>query len=125
MAGVIHRMGISEQTFYRWKKVYGGLGMGELLRVKSREDENLRSSSWLPTCAWTSFRLRYDPGDHIAVRHPAGCASKKSLTSGHRREIVAHVQASHGVSERRSCSALGVERSSVRYVRTVPTRRRL
>jgi len=29
--------------------------------------------------------------------------------------VVAHVQASHGVSERRSCLALGVDRSSVRY----------
>ena len=27
---VIRRMGISEQTFYRWKKVYGGLSVGEL-----------------------------------------------------------------------------------------------
>ena len=30
--------------------------------------------------------------------------------------MVAHVQASHCVSERRSCLALGVDRSSVRYV---------
>ncbi len=27
-------MGISEQTFYRWKKLYGGLGTGELRRLK-------------------------------------------------------------------------------------------
>lgn len=33
-------MGVSEQTFYRWKKVYGGLGVGELRRVKQIEDEN-------------------------------------------------------------------------------------
>ena len=32
--------GGSEQTFYRWKKVYGGLGVGELRRVKQLEDEN-------------------------------------------------------------------------------------
>jgi putative transposase len=37
---VIRRMGISEQTFYRWKKVYGGLGTGELRRLKQLEDEN-------------------------------------------------------------------------------------
>ena len=30
VAEVIRRMGISEQKFYRWKKVYGGLGVGEL-----------------------------------------------------------------------------------------------
>ncbi|VVT28304.1 Insertion element ISR1 uncharacterized 10 kDa protein A3 (fragment) [Sphingomonas aurantiaca] len=27
MAEVIRRMCVSEQTFYRWKKVYGGLGI--------------------------------------------------------------------------------------------------
>jgi len=39
VAEVIRRMGVSEQTFYRWKKVYGGLGVGELPRVKQLEDE--------------------------------------------------------------------------------------
>jgi putative transposase len=33
-------MGVSEQTFYRWRKVYGGLGVGELRRVKQLEEEN-------------------------------------------------------------------------------------
>ncbi len=36
------------------------------------------------------------------------------------RELVAYVQASHAVSERRGCSALGVERSSVHYLRYKP-----
>ena len=40
VAEVIRRMGISEQTFYRWKKLYGGLGVGELRRFKQLEDEN-------------------------------------------------------------------------------------
>lgn len=40
VAEVIRRMGVSEQMFYRWKKVYGGLGVGELRRVKQLEDEN-------------------------------------------------------------------------------------
>jgi putative transposase len=40
VAEVIRRMGISEQTFYRLKKVYGGLGVGELRRLKQLEDEN-------------------------------------------------------------------------------------
>lgn len=34
VAEVLRRMGISEQTFYRWKKLYGGLGVGELRRLK-------------------------------------------------------------------------------------------
>lgn len=37
---VIRQMGISEQTFYNWKKKYGGLGPSELRRLKQLEDEN-------------------------------------------------------------------------------------
>ena len=32
-------MGISEQTFYRWKKKFGGLGVAEVRRLKQLEDE--------------------------------------------------------------------------------------
>ena len=34
VAEVMRRMGISEQTFYRWKKLYSGLGTGEPRRLK-------------------------------------------------------------------------------------------
>lgn len=40
MAQVIRKMGISEQTFYRWKKKYGGLGVAELRRLQLLEEEN-------------------------------------------------------------------------------------
>jgi putative transposase len=39
---VIRKMGISEQTFYRWKKLYGGLGPSEVRRLKQLEEENRR-----------------------------------------------------------------------------------
>ena len=39
---VIRKMGITEQTFYRWKKKYGGLGTAELRRLKQLEEENRR-----------------------------------------------------------------------------------
>ena len=39
---VIRKMGISEQTFYRWKKKYGGLGVSELRRLKQLEEENCK-----------------------------------------------------------------------------------
>jgi putative transposase len=39
---VIRKTGITEQTFYRWKKKYGGLGMNELRRLKQLEEENRR-----------------------------------------------------------------------------------
>jgi len=40
VAEVLRRMGVSEQTFYRWNKLYGGLGVGELRRLKQLVDEN-------------------------------------------------------------------------------------
>jgi putative transposase len=37
---VCRKYGVSEQTFYRWRKKYGGLEAGELRRLKQLEDEN-------------------------------------------------------------------------------------
>jgi putative transposase len=37
---IIRKMGISEQTFYRWKKKFAGLGVAEVRRLKQLEDEN-------------------------------------------------------------------------------------
>ena len=36
------KMGITEQTFYRWKRKYGGMGVAEVRRLKQLEDENRR-----------------------------------------------------------------------------------
>ena len=37
---VTRKMGITDQTFYRWKRKYGGLGIAELRRLKQLEEEN-------------------------------------------------------------------------------------
>jgi len=37
---VCRKMGISEQTFYRWKKRYAGMGVGEVRRLRVLEEEN-------------------------------------------------------------------------------------
>ncbi len=34
------KLGISEATFYRWKKKYSGMGISELRRLKVLEGEN-------------------------------------------------------------------------------------
>ncbi|MBL8405367.1 MAG: transposase [Dechloromonas sp.] len=39
---VCRKMGVSEATFYNWKKKYGGLGVTELHRLKQLEEENAR-----------------------------------------------------------------------------------
>ena len=37
VAEVCRKMGVSEATFYNWKKKYGGLGVSELRRLKQLE----------------------------------------------------------------------------------------
>lgn len=40
VAEVCRKMGISEATFYNWKKKYDGLGSAELRRLRQLEAEN-------------------------------------------------------------------------------------
>ncbi len=37
---VCRKMGVSEQTFYRWKKKFAGMGVAEVRRLKQLEEEN-------------------------------------------------------------------------------------
>lgn len=39
---VCRKMGISDATFYNWKKKFGGLGVEELRRLRQLEEENKR-----------------------------------------------------------------------------------
>lgn len=36
------KLGITETTFYRWKRKYGGLGVPELRELRQLRDENRR-----------------------------------------------------------------------------------
>jgi len=40
VAEIVRKLSVTEQTFYRWKKKYAGLGVAELRRLKQVEDEN-------------------------------------------------------------------------------------
>ena len=42
VAEVTRKMGITEPTFYRWKKQFAGMGVAEIRRLKQLEDENAR-----------------------------------------------------------------------------------
>ena len=42
MAELIRRVGISEQTFYRWKKQYVGLEVDQVRQFKQLQEENTR-----------------------------------------------------------------------------------
>ena len=39
---IVRKLGISAQTFYRWKEKYAGMGIAEVRRLKQLEEENGR-----------------------------------------------------------------------------------
>ncbi len=39
---VCRKLGVSAQTFYRWKRKYAGMGVAELRRLRQLEEENKR-----------------------------------------------------------------------------------
>ena len=41
-AEVVRNLGIAEQTYYRWRKEYGGLRLDQAKRLKELEKENTR-----------------------------------------------------------------------------------
>ena len=40
IADAVRQIGITQQTYYRWRKLYGGMGRGQLKRLKELEKEN-------------------------------------------------------------------------------------
>ena len=39
---VCRKAGVSQQTYYRWRKKYGGLSASEAARLRQLEDENAK-----------------------------------------------------------------------------------
>ena len=39
---ITRKMGVTDVTFYRWKKLYANLGIAEIRRLKQLEEENSR-----------------------------------------------------------------------------------
>ncbi len=42
LTDLTRKMGVTSATFYRWKKQYGGMGISEVRRLKTLEQENDR-----------------------------------------------------------------------------------
>ena len=42
IAEVVKQLGVTEQTFYRWRKEYGGMRVDQAKRLKELEAENAR-----------------------------------------------------------------------------------
>ena len=50
VAELIRRVGISEQTFYRWKKQFTGLENDQVRQLKQLQDENGRLKKLVAEC---------------------------------------------------------------------------
>ena len=37
---IVRKLGITQNTFYRWKRMYSGMGVAELRKLKQLEEEN-------------------------------------------------------------------------------------
>ena len=59
---ICRKMGIAEATFYRWKKVYAGMGVAEIRRLKQLEEENGKLKRLLADAMLDNIVLKDLPG---------------------------------------------------------------
>jgi putative transposase len=89
---VCRKLGVSEQSFYRWKKQFAGMGISEIRRLKQLEDENTKLKRLVAdltldkTMLWDALRKMYDlprPGK-ARIRSDDGSPPKciRPLASG-------------------------------------------
>ncbi|WP_139201491.1 IS3 family transposase, partial [Pseudovibrio axinellae] len=101
-AEVCRRHGISTASFYKYKAKYGGMDVSDARKLKALEDENSKLKKLLAEAMLDNAMLR-----DVKFKKVVGPAAS--------RQAVAFLCQSFGVSERRACSVLQVDRSSMRY----------
>jgi putative transposase len=78
-----------------------------------------RRLTWLASMGSPKRRLQLEEAvdrSDARQRHAEGHRLKKMMTPVARREAVAHLRQRYEVSQRRACRALGVDRTSIRYL---------
>ncbi|WP_414441765.1 IS3 family transposase [Burkholderia sp. 22PA0106] len=99
---VCRKMGISEATFYDWKKKYGGLGVSELRRLKQLEEENARVKRMVADLSLDKQMLQ-----EVVQKKPMKPARKRALADF-------LIQAYH-VSIRRATAVLQLRQATYFY----------
>ncbi|MEL7415961.1 MAG: IS3 family transposase [Pseudomonadota bacterium] len=105
IAQAVRSIGVTEQTFYRWRKEYGGLRVGQAKRMKEIEKENARLRRAVSDLTLDNQILQE------VVRG-------KLLSPSRKRVAVDHVVDKLGVSVRRACRVVGQHRSTQRREKT-------
>ncbi|WP_192963700.1 IS3 family transposase [Phycobacter azelaicus] len=102
-ADAIREVRITEQTYYRWRKKYGGMGTDQLRELKRLQKENERLRKAVSDLTLDKLIL-------------AEAAKGKLLSPARRRACIDHVRTRFHLSERRACRVLGQHRSTQRKV---------
>lgn len=72
VATVARRQGITEQTYYRWRKEYGGLRLDQAKRLKQLEQENARLKKVVAELALDNAMLKEVADPNFFRRHGDG-----------------------------------------------------
>ncbi|WP_371870951.1 IS3 family transposase [Pelagibacterium lentulum] len=99
---VCRKAGISEATFYNWRKRYAGLMPSEMKRLRQLEEENGKLKRIVADLSLDKAMLQ-------------DVLSKKPLTPARKRSLVDEIRATWKVSIRKTCDALRVDRSLYHY----------
>ena len=113
MEEILRQLGVSDATYYKWRKQYGGLRIDQAKRLKELEQENTRLRKVVSD-------LTID-NSILCRRHPCGKGGGpgKLLSPVKRRRAAENIQASLPLSERRVCRVLEQPRSRQRRAQAV------
>ncbi|NLI14368.1 MAG: IS3 family transposase [Peptococcaceae bacterium] len=98
---VCRKVGVSDQTFYRWKSKFGGMLPSDIKRLKQLEEENRKLKQLVADLSLDKIMLQ-------------DVLSKKFLKPAIKKDMVKYLGQTYAVSERRSCRVLKLNRSLYR-----------
>jgi putative transposase len=100
---VCRKMGISEATFYVWKKRYGGILPSEVRRLRQLEEENLKLKQIVADLSLDKAMLQ-------------AVVAKKALKPSQRREWMPELMQRFGCSQRQALRVVRISASTYLYV---------
>lgn len=113
-ADAIREVCIIEQTYYRWRRQYGGMGTDQLKELKRLQKENKSSAE---SCFGSNVEqagLGRCCKGNTADRQALRSKTERFLSPSRRRACINHVRGQIKVSWRRICRILGQHRSTQR-----------
>ena len=90
---ICRKMGISDATFYNWKKKYGGMGVSELRELRQLKEENAKLKQMVADLSLDKQMLQ-------------DIVKKKVLKPRQKRVMSEYLISQYKVSVRRTCRVL-------------------